>query len=50
MTLPLVHCGCCDLAAVMGKLAEAFEGDVRVLGSILSIFATSFPRHFLKFE
>jgi len=50
MTLPLVHRGCCEFAAVMVKLAEAFEGSVRWLGSILPIFATSFPRHFLKFE
>jgi hypothetical protein len=50
MTLPLVQRGCCDLAAVMGKLAEAFEGSVRWLGMILSIFAANFSRHCLKFE
>jgi hypothetical protein len=50
MTLPLVHRGCCDLAAVMAKLAKAFESPVRSVGSILSIFDANFSRVFLKFE
>jgi len=48
MTLPLVLHGV--FTAVEERLAEAFEGEVRSLPSILRMFEQSFPRVFLKFE
>src|SRR5256885_965042 len=48
MTLPLVLHGV--FTAVEGTLAEAFEGEVRSVLSILRMFEPSFQRVFLKFE
>src|SRR5436853_7827806 len=48
MTLPLVLHGA--FTAVEDTLAEAFEGEVRSVPSILRMFEPSFPRVFLKFE
>jgi hypothetical protein len=48
MTLPCVLHGV--FTAVEGTLAEAFEGEVRSVLSILRMFDASFRRPFLKFE
>src|SRR2546423_10004909 len=48
MTLPLVLHGV--FTAVEDTLAEAFEGEVRSLLSILRMFEPSFRRVLLKFE
>src|SRR5687768_1916943 len=48
MTLPCVLHGV--FTAVETTLAEALEGDVRSVLSILRMFETSFRRPFLKFE
>src|ERR1044072_4199501 len=48
MILPFVPSSL--FAAVEQRLAEAFEGEVRSVRSILRMFETSFRRLFLKFE
>ena len=48
MTLPLVLHGV--FTAVEDTLAEAFEGEVGSVPSILRMFEASFRRVFLKFE
>jgi hypothetical protein len=48
MTLPCVLHGI--FTAVEETLAEAFEGGVRSVLSILRMFEASFRRVFLKFE
>jgi hypothetical protein len=48
MTLPFVFHGV--FTAVEGRLAAAFEGEVRSVLWILRMFEASFRRPFLKFE
>jgi hypothetical protein len=48
ITRPLVLHGVCT--AVDEKLAEALEGEVRWIATILLMFESSFRRLFLKFE
>jgi hypothetical protein len=48
MTLPLVLHGV--FTVVVDTLAEAFEGEVGSVPSILRMFDASFRRAFLKFE
>jgi hypothetical protein len=48
MTLPFVPSSL--VAALEDTLAEAIEGEVRSVRSILRMFEPSFRRFFLKFE